>query len=91
MVPSPVKSLTSFPRHCESCQQVPLRAESPHVPIISQTQGGEHEYDICSNVAISQGHPEPGPFLFGVRTELAFTAGGSQISPAKSRPLCWEP
>lgn len=34
-------------------------------------------------MAISQGHPEPSPLHFRVRTALAFTAGGGQISPGK--------
>lgn len=39
--------------------------------------------EIRSDMAISQGHPEPGPLHFRVRTDLAITAGRGQISPSE--------
>lgn len=90
-VPSPAKSPTGFPRHCEWCHWVTASQVFSCPDSHTESERGAWPWYIHSNVSISQGHLEPSPFLFGVKTDLAFTAGGSQVSPAKPRSLCWEP
>lgn len=46
---APVQSLTSFPRHCNSCQQVPLWLESPCVLILRQDPGVSNVGARCRN------------------------------------------